>query len=118
MRTRPHDIALARAEIDAHRRAASALHPAYSPEWFAEFNLLQLEATASLGLWSCYGGFGTAWQADFWCDLPWTRPELDRAVALLLEHPRFGAVRAALLAEYGFDLERELRQGLAEGGAA
>src|SRR5262245_60243012 len=108
MKTRPHSIALARAEEVAHQGAASALHSTYSPEWFAEYNMLQLEATASLGLWDCYGGFDTGWQADFWSGLPWTRPELDRAVALLLEHPRFGAVRAALLAEFGFDLEREL----------
>jgi hypothetical protein len=84
---------------------------------------LQLEATASLGLRSCYDGFDTGWQADFWASLPWSRPALDQAVALLLAHPRFEAVRAALLAEYGLDLEQELRQGLevidrleAEGG--
>jgi hypothetical protein len=112
MKSRFHEVEQARAEEAAHRAAASALHPDYSPEWFAEFNLLQLEATASLGLWDCYDGFGTTWQADFWAGLPWSRPALDQAVALLLAHPRFEAVRAALLSEYGLDLDQELRQGL------
>jgi hypothetical protein len=123
MKTRPHDVEQARAEEAAHRAAASALHFEYSSGWFAEFNLLQLEATAALGLWGCYDGFGTGWQSDFWASLPWSRPALDEAVALILQHPRFGAVKAALLAEYGFDLDLELRQGLevidrleAEGG--
>jgi hypothetical protein len=114
MRTRPHDVELARAEIEAHRRAAGRLHPEHSPEWFAEFNLLALGDVARLGLMDCYEGLGLDWQADYWADMPWSDRERDQTIHLMLADPRFEPIRAALFAEYGLDLAEELRRGLAE----
>jgi hypothetical protein len=120
VKTRPHDVGLARAESEANRRAASRLHPDYSPEWFAEYNLLALEDVARLGLFDCYSGLGLDWQADFWADLPWSDRERDQAIHLMLSDPRFPAIRATLLTEYGLDLDQELKAGLGglEGGEA
>jgi hypothetical protein len=98
--------------------AASRKHPWPTPAWFAEYNLLSLQDIARRGLPDCYDGMGLAWQADFWADLPWTDPERDQTIRLMLADPRFEPIRAALLSEYGLDMEQELRRGLAEIGGA
>jgi hypothetical protein len=120
VKRRRHDVGLARAESEANRQAASRLHSDYSPEWFAEYNLLALGDIVRLGLFDCYPGMGLEWQADFWADMAWTDRERDRAIHLMLADPHFEPIRAALLAEYGLDLERELKAGLGglEGGGA
>jgi hypothetical protein len=118
MKTHPHNIEQARAEIQDRRAAAGRLPPDYSPAWFAAYNVLSLQDIADRGLPSCSDGMGLAWQCDFWADLPWTDPERDQTIQLMLADPRFEAIRAALLSEYGLDLAEELRRGLAEIGGA
>jgi hypothetical protein len=114
---RPHDAEQARAEIADRRTAASQKHPWPTPSWFCEYNILSLQDIARRGVPACYDGLDFAWRCDFWADLPWTDPERDQTIKLMLADPRFEAIRAALLAEYGVDLAEELRAGL-EGGAA
>ncbi len=116
MKTRPHNILAARAEAEARQAAASDLQPANTPEWHAEVATRELAATAELGLWECYESL-EEYLCDFWAGLPWDAAGRARAARLILEDPRFGAVRAALEAEWGTDLRAELASALADPGA-
>jgi hypothetical protein len=120
VKRRPHSVELARAEQEDRRAAASGIWPDYTAGWFAEFNALALQDIARRGLFDCYPDMGLAWQCDFWADLPWTDRERDQTIHLILADPRFPAIRATLLTEYGLDLEQELKAGLGglEGGGA
>ena len=112
---RPHDPALARAEAEQHRQAASAKHPTHSDEWFAELQILALQDIAAKGLWSCYSSF-EHFLADFYADFAWDG-RLARQVELLRLDPRLELIVALIRASHGFDLEAELRQALQSGEA-
>jgi hypothetical protein len=108
---RPHDLALARQEAEGHRQTASAKYPSRSNDWFAELQILKLQATAEQG----YESFEHS-LADFYADFSWDG-RMARQVEIVLADPRLPQIVATIKAVHGFDLEAELRQALKDPGA-
>ena len=65
MRSRTHDVQLARSESAAIHAAAEAKFGRDTDEWHAECQILRLKEIADHGLDDCYSGYDTDWQADF-----------------------------------------------------
>jgi hypothetical protein len=105
---RSHSVAVARAEQLARLEAVNAKCPRHSDEWFAESQILGLQADAELGLMDCYSGFDFDWLCGFYAGFEWNFAAQSRQIRLVLDDPRFPAIAEKIQAEFGFDLRAEL----------
>jgi hypothetical protein len=112
MKIRQHDQNQARGEVDDNQSRADLRYGVYTNEWFAEYIILNLLDIINLGLFDCYDGFGTDWQADFWADFPWNGPDRLTVIRLIQADPRWPELVSGFKAEFdGWSLEAEFEAG-------
>lgn len=97
----------AEALYDARHAAAGRVDKQFGDRWFAELNLLHLQEIGEHGLPDCYDK-PEEFLYDFWPDLPWDAKSQRAVARLILDDPRFPAIRAAVQAATGLDMEHEL----------
>lgn len=86
-------------------------HEAYSPEWFASYQLEQLRILAEKGLPAHYKT-PQVYMNQFWASFPWDQPARDDAIKALLDYADLAAIRQELLKEWNTDIERLLLNAL------
>jgi len=109
MRSRTHDVQLARSESAAIHAAAEAKFGRDTDEWHAECQILRLKEIADHGLDDCYSGYDTDWQADFGSGW-YSYGEFDaiHQIRMVLTDPRLPDIADTIRMCDGFDMIGEL----------
>jgi hypothetical protein len=105
---RPHDMKLAQTEHHAWRKEALKKGSRDSDEFYAEFNLLQLESVRTQGLMDCYRDF-KEFLIDFAMDFPWTRSSKN-VRKIMMDDPRFEIINDHINSTYGYDLKTDFME--------
>jgi hypothetical protein len=97
----------ARERSQRHMDIASGSYVKYSDEWFAEYNLQNLQHLADHGLATCYNGSMRDYLFDFYADFSWNGRMCLQA-QIMLNDERLPKIAADIAARYDFDFVAEL----------